>query len=241
MKRLFLLAPLALTACDQLSPENALIERAQDAVSRDEPDPLAAQFRDVVVTSEGFVCGEVNNKSVAGAYTGFKPFAFREFSNGKNAWGLGKLDGCLFPRELVASCSGRSLSSTGCSNDGRDLLVQDGYPQSELVPVDPEFMNEGRVEVSPERELFPQLVPTLAATVTSGDTESDIKRLIAAAVDADSRCRGGPNDGPVDACDLRTELDDELNDRGYCLGKIDEPNALWRWHKCQPDSNGYGM
>lgn len=39
-------------------------------------DPDSAQFRNVKVTRDGVVCGEVNGKNAFGALAGFTPFVF---------------------------------------------------------------------------------------------------------------------------------------------------------------------
>ena len=60
----------ALTACGDAT----LISEAKDAAAYDLLDPSSAMFREVKVTKDGVVCGEINAKNRMNAYVGFKPF-----------------------------------------------------------------------------------------------------------------------------------------------------------------------
>lgn len=50
------------------------IEQGKDAVRELLRDPNGAQFRNVRLSSDGHVCGEVNPRNGMGGYAGFRPF-----------------------------------------------------------------------------------------------------------------------------------------------------------------------
>lgn len=57
--------------------DQAAIEQAQTAVTRELTDPGSAQFRDVFAYAKAdkwIVCGEINAKNKFGGYVGFKRF-----------------------------------------------------------------------------------------------------------------------------------------------------------------------
>lgn len=50
------------------------MKQGKDAVRELLRDPNGAQFRNVRLSSDGHVCGEVNPRNGMGGYTGFRPF-----------------------------------------------------------------------------------------------------------------------------------------------------------------------
>jgi hypothetical protein len=54
--------------------DRQLIAEAEEAVANQLVDPNSAEFRNVQVTDDDDVCGEVNAKNRMGGYTGFSPF-----------------------------------------------------------------------------------------------------------------------------------------------------------------------
>ncbi len=62
----------------------ALLAKAKYRVTRDFFDPAAAQFREIAyynLDTNPTVCGEVNGKNLAGAYSGFHRFYYGEKDN----------------------------------------------------------------------------------------------------------------------------------------------------------------
>ena len=62
-----------LCACNTTSRDSNEINSAKETVGLLLADPLTAQF-DHISVSNGVVCGLVNSKNLAGAYTGFEGF-----------------------------------------------------------------------------------------------------------------------------------------------------------------------
>lgn len=56
--------------------EDKCIGMAKTDVANRLKDPMSAQFRNVKLTKDGNVCGEVNGKNSYGAYSGFVSFYY---------------------------------------------------------------------------------------------------------------------------------------------------------------------
>lgn len=59
---------------NQDAANSAVIEAAKAIVEYTLIDPGSAQYRNLLATAAGSVCGEVNAKNQLGGYTGFQPF-----------------------------------------------------------------------------------------------------------------------------------------------------------------------
>ena len=140
-----ILCGLAVCACDQVSEQvddivnaQTAISRAKESVVREQPDPAAAQFRDIVQVGD-MVCGDLNGKNLLGAYVGFRPFVYREYQNGQTAWqttGMNAfgiesryVDGCLFPQ---ANQCHADLLVSNCSPSNREQYLTQGFPADQL-------------------------------------------------------------------------------------------------------------
>jgi len=241
---LLALAGLLTSACDQVSDqvsgaveEQAAIARAKESVVRQQPDPEAAQFRDVVQVGD-MVCGDLNSKNLLGAYAGFKPFIYREFANGLAAWqttGLSQLglesrsvDGCLFPQ---ANQCDRELQLSTCHKSDLERHLANGYPRDQLGADEPDFYDFGNSNTSrteapdqiekavendrddpPGRALVgPPVVRANNAPPTSIDQlKLDWSRF-------DFKCRNG--DDPIEqqvSCADREATETELAFEGLC-------------------------
>ncbi|MXO48641.1 hypothetical protein GRI69_10260 [Erythrobacter vulgaris] len=123
---------------DKAVSDQGAIGRAKENVVRQEPDPAAVQFRDVVQVGD-MVCGDLNGKNLVGAYVGFRPFIYREFDNGLfasqttglNQYGIETriVDGCLFP--LADQCH-RELEVSTCTSARMERHVASGYPMDQM-------------------------------------------------------------------------------------------------------------
>jgi hypothetical protein len=66
---------LAALGCGRVDPK---IPNAKEAVRQGLKDPASAQFREMFVTWNEAVCGEVNAKNAMGGYVGFTRFIVKE-------------------------------------------------------------------------------------------------------------------------------------------------------------------
>ncbi|MGD9739103.1 MAG: hypothetical protein AB7O56_11140 [Bauldia sp.] len=77
-----------------------------------------------------------------------------------------------------------------------------------------------------------------AATYTKPISAMTEGELIDMWVVENGQCRGGHGDDPETwrACGRRDLLDLELDGRGWCYGRANEPATQNAWHRCGPDS-----
>lgn len=68
-------------------------------------------------------------------------------------------------------------------------------------------------------------------TLAHAKSDSEIENLIQRWHEANYQCRGGSGDESKQACGKRDVLDELLDDRGYCHGKIGEYPIDNKWHR----------
>ena len=72
----FLVTMLTATLVTGCSVKSKQIADAEDAIRLQLIDPKSADFRNILVSKSGVVCGEVNSKNRFGGYVGFRAFFY---------------------------------------------------------------------------------------------------------------------------------------------------------------------